>query len=94
MTGYKTFPIQPIEALVALAIVFLIFYREKKKQFKPDGLSYPIMLMLFGYTRFLLEFARDNDKLFFGISELAMQAMFGALVGTVWYVMVKKERTQ
>ena len=38
MAGYKTFPIQPIEALVALAIVFVIFNREKKKQFKPDGL--------------------------------------------------------
>ena len=52
------------------------------------------MLMLFRYTFFLLEFARNNDKLFFGISELAMQAVFGALVGTVWYVIVKKERTQ
>ena len=52
------------------------------------------MLMLFGYTRFLLEFARDYNKLFFGISELAMQAVFGALVGTIWYAIVKKERTQ
>ena len=52
------------------------------------------MLMLFGYTRFLLESARNNDKLFFGISEPAMQAVFAALVGTVWYVIVKKDRTQ
>ena len=72
----------------------LIFNREKNKQFKPDGLSCPIMLMLFGYTRFLLEFARDKNKLFFGISELAMQAMFAAPVGTVWCVMVKKERSR
>ena len=56
--------------------------------------SCPIMLMLFGYTRFLLESARNNDKLFFGISEPAMQAVFAALVGTVWYVTVKKERSQ
>lgn len=39
MIRYKIFSIQPIEALVALAIVFLIFNREKKKQFKPDGLN-------------------------------------------------------
>ena len=86
---YNTFPNQPIEALVAVGIVVYIYIREKKQNFVPDGMNYPIMLMLFGYTRFLLEFARDNEKLFLGISELALWALFAALVGTAWYFAAK-----
>ena len=81
---YNTFPIQPIEALVAVAIVLFIWLREKKTGFKVTGGYYPLMLILFGYTRFLLEFARDNDKLFLGISNLAIHALIMGLVGTAW----------
>ena len=83
--GYKTFPIQPIEALVAVAIVLFIWLREKKSGFKVTGEHYPLMLILFGYSRFLLEFARDNDKLFLGISNLAIHALIMGIVGTAWY---------
>ena len=86
---YETFPIQPIEALVAIGIVVYIYIREKRQGFVPDGLNYPIMLMLFGYSRFLLEFARDNEKLFLGISELALWALFAGVVGTVWFIVAK-----
>ncbi len=87
---YNTFPIQPIEALVAVAIVLFIWLREKKQKFKVDGESYPLMLILFGYSRFLLEFARDNDKLFLNISNLAIHALIMGLVGTAWYVTIKE----
>lgn len=87
---YNTFPIQPIEALTAVGIVVYIYLREKRQNFVPDGLNYPIMLMLFGYSRFFLEFARDNDKLFLGISELALWALFAGVVGTAWYAAVKE----
>jgi prolipoprotein diacylglyceryltransferase len=83
--GYKTFPIQPIEALVAVGIVLFIWLREKKKGFKVDGEAYPLMLILFGYSRFFLEFARDNEKLIWGISSLAIHALIMGIVGTVWY---------
>ena len=88
----KTFPIQPIEAIVAILIAVIIALREKKKNYKTDGLSIPIMLMMFGYSRFFLEFARDNDKLFWGISELALHALLAGIVGTVSYIIVKKKR--
>lgn len=87
---YKTFPIQPIEALVAVAIVVFIWRREKKQSFRVDGESYPLMLILFGYSRFFLEFARDNTKLFLGISNLAIHALIMGIVGTAWYVTVKE----
>ena len=47
------------------------------------------MLMLFGYTRFFFEFARNNEKLFWGISELALHALLAGIVGTVSYFIVK-----
>lgn len=104
--GFNTFPTQPIESLVAFIIAILIALREKKKGYGKgvDGLSFPIMLMLFGYSRFLLEFLRDNEKLFyitksvtwagkpvFGISQLAIHALINAAVGTVAYFIIKKK---
>ncbi|MBQ7670614.1 MAG: prolipoprotein diacylglyceryl transferase [Clostridia bacterium] len=89
-TMYKTFPIQPIEALIAIGIAVYIAIREHKKKYKTDGLSIPVMLMLFGYSRFFLEFARDNDKLFWNISELALHALLAGIVGTVSYFIVKR----
>ncbi len=85
------FPIQPIEALVAVGIVLFIWLRQKKRGFKVDGESYPIMLILFGYTRFLLEFARDNEKLFLGISSLAIHALIMGIVGTEWYFIAHRK---
>lgn len=83
--NYKTFPVQPIEALVAIGIVVYLCIRQKKQNYKVDGLSYPIMLILFGSTRFLLEFARDNNKLFLGVSNLALHALLMFLVGLALY---------
>ncbi|MBQ7647129.1 MAG: prolipoprotein diacylglyceryl transferase, partial [Clostridia bacterium] len=87
----KTFPIQPIEAIVALIIAFYIARREWKKNYKTDGLSIPIMLMLFGYSRFFLEFARDNNKVLFGISDLAIHALICGIMGTVMYFILRKK---
>ena len=91
---YKTFPIQPIEALVAIAIVVYICVRQKKQKYVVDGLSYPIMLILFGSTRFLLEFARDNGKLFLGISGLALHALSMLLVGLAFYFSLSSRNTK
>lgn len=91
---YKTFPIQPIEALVAIGIVVFICIRQKKLKYKVDGLSYPLMLILFGSTRFLLEFARDNDKVIFGISNLALHALLMFLVGCAIYFSLINERNK
>ena len=87
------FPIQPIEALTAVAIVIYLFYRAKKRNYIPDGLEYPIMLILFGSTRFVFEFFRSGEKMFWGISNLAIHALFMFVVGVVW-IIVEKQRTK
>lgn len=85
------FPTQPLESLVAFAIVAYLLYRTKKLDYKPDGLQYPIMLMLFGGTRFFLEFLRDNEKIWMNISSLALHALLAFVIGIVAYVIVKKK---
>ena len=90
--GRVCFPNQPIEALIALGIAAFIWQRERKKGYGEgvDGLSFPIMLMLFGYSRFFLEFLRDNQKLFLGISGLALHALLNAVIGTVAYLVIRR----
>ncbi len=90
----KVFPMPIVEALAALAVVIIICRYEKKRDYQPDGYAYPLMLMMFGYSRFILEFGRDNTKLFWGISNLALHALFMALVGTAVYVTLKENARQ
>lgn len=91
---YKTFPNQPIEALIAVGIVLYIWLKEKKNDFKVTGEYYPLMLILFGYSRFLLEFLRDNQKLFLGISSLAIHALVMGVVGTIWLIKQKQKNRE
>lgn len=86
------FPNQPLEALTAVAIVVFLILRAKKKNYEPDGYEYPLMLVLFGSTRFGFEFLRDNHKLFWGISNLAIHALFMFIVGVVWIIILYKKQ--
>ena len=90
------FPIQPIEALVAVAIVIFIIWYIAKHDFSGKSKAYALMLILFGSTRFVLEFFRDNEKLFLGISSLALHAALMFVVGLFFYFVpfdkIKEER--
>lgn len=85
------FPIQPIEALGAVAIVIYLFYRAKKKNYAPDGKEYPIMLLLYGSSRFVFEFFRSGEKMIWGLSNLSFHALFMFIVGIVWLVAIRKK---
>ena len=89
-SGRFCFPSQPLEALTAILIVAFLLWRERKNNYRVDGLSMPIMLMLFGFTRFFWEFFRDNEKLWLGCSSLAFHALFMGIVGLIMYVIIKK----
>ncbi len=82
------FPCQPIEGITYCGIACLVVYYSKRKKFNCDGLSFPLMLVLFGCARFLFEFARDNKKLIFGCSPLALHALFMAIVGYIAFVYI------
>ncbi|MBR5288201.1 MAG: prolipoprotein diacylglyceryl transferase [Clostridia bacterium] len=89
--GRKCFPSQPLEALTAALIIVFILWREKKNNHQVDGLSMPIMLMLFGSTRFFWEFFRDNEKLWLNCSSLAFHALFMSVVGLIMYIIIRKQ---
>ena len=86
------FPVQICEAVTALAIVAFLVWLNIKKKYPNDGKSFPIMLMLFGSTRFLWEFARNNEKIWIGCSSLAFHALFMTIVGAfaMYYISFKK----
>jgi len=77
--GTVCFPIQPIEALSAILIgVTLIIMLKKGMQ---RGRLYAWYLALYGCTRFIWEFFRDNEKIWHGISELAFHALAAMVIG-------------
>ena len=88
------FPIQPIEATVAVLVIVVTVAYAKSKNYSKAANSYPVMLILFGSTRFFLEFARDNEKLFWGISNLAIHAFVMFVVGLVWLLILRLRKTK
>ena len=88
--GHRVFPVQTCEALTSLAIAFLILHLAKKRDYKPDGTLYPLMMILYGGTRFLWEFLADNQKLFLHLSELALWALITCLLGIAWFFTIRE----
>lgn len=79
VAGAVCFPIQIIEIVVGMIVAFLLLYLSKKPTCQ--GKIYPYYLVLFGGTRFVLEFFRDNEKLFLGLSELTLFAAACVILG-------------
>lgn len=92
MTDSYLFPIQWLESAVAFAILIYLLRKAEWKHFSGDGLVYADFLILYGSTRFLLEFLRDNAKLFFGISGLALHALFMVFVGIIMMLQIRKKK--
>ena len=85
------FPVQLFEAATALAIFGILVHLNKKHKFVTNGKSFPLMLVLFGSTRFLWEFARNNKKIWGEFSSLAFHALFMAVVGIIALVIVSRK---
>ena len=89
--GTVCFPIQIIEIIVSFILALIMWNMHSKERFQ--GKLYPWFLVLFGSTRFVLEFLRDNQKLFWGISELALHALSCFIVGMILLTLSKKRRS-
>lgn len=89
MIQETVFPIQLVNAFIILFIFVYLFMRVKRQNYASDGLSYPIMLVLFGFSRFITEFFCDNKKIFFGLSVLAIHCIKDFIVGMIAYVMIR-----
>jgi prolipoprotein diacylglyceryltransferase len=49
------------------------------------------MWVMFGSTRVIWEFFRANEKLFWGLSELALWSIALTVAGVIWLVLDKKK---
>ena len=88
--GVRCFPVQVFECVVALLVaVFAVIYA-KKRNFNCDGTVLAWSMILLGGTRFILEFLRDNDKIFLGCSELSFHALSIAAVGAIMLYFFRK----
>lgn len=90
--GTVCFPIQPIEALSSIMIGCVLLLMAKCGVSK--NWLYAWYLTLFGGTRFLWEFFRDNEKLWCGISELAFHALAAMLIGFVALVAMRLKKRE
>lgn len=89
-TSTTLFPNQILEAVIAtLTVVFLIWIL-RRNNYNMGGKAMGYMLMIYGTQRFLLEFIRDNEKLFWGISDLAIWAAVAVVFGIILNILIKK----
>ena len=84
--GTVCFPLQPIEVACALlsAVVLLIMIKYKVQQ----GRIYAWYLIIFGATRFLMEFLRDDEKIWLGMSEYSFHALAAFIVGLICMIVL------
>ena len=90
-TETKLFPVQIAEGVTALIIAITVVLIAARKDFRCGGRTMPWMWVMFGSTRVIWEFFRANEKLFWGLSELALwsTALFAA--GVLWLILDKKQ---
>ena len=91
IVGVRLFPVQIAESITALLIAGWLLTGQRKKEYRTNGLDMPRMMIVFGGTRFFWEFLRDNEKLFCGISELALWALAMVIAGVIWILTERKK---
>lgn len=85
--GRVEFPIQLVEAGLALGIfIFLLYWRKKAK----PGTLFPIYLILYSGTRFFSEFFRQEPNVLWIFKIYHILCLVGVIVGVAEYFLVSK----
>ena len=90
-TETRLFPVQIAEGLTALAIAIAVILIAARKDFRAGGITMAWMWVLFGPTRVIWEFFRANEKLFLGLSELALWSIALSVAGVIWLIQDKRK---
>ena len=88
------FPVQICETIFAFATFFICIAYAKKHNYCADTRVYPLFLILFGITRFAMEFLRDNHKVFLHMSSPAIHCILMTIVGIVWLLYLRKSKQE
>lgn len=76
------FPSQLFEMIAALAIAALLLYMVKRKMLRHK--LYPVFMLLYGTTRFVLNLFRETDDFWLGLGIGNLWAVAAALLGLLW----------
>lgn len=90
-TETRLFPVQLAEGLTSLIIAITVVLIASRKGFNCGGRTMAWMWALFGPTRVIWEFFRANEKLFFGLSELALWSVALTVAGVIWLILDKRQ---
>ena len=90
-TETRLFPVQIAEGITALAIAIAVIYIAARKNFRAGGKTMAWMWVMFGPTRVIWEFFRANEKLFLGLSELALWSVALSVAGVIWLILDKRK---
>ena len=85
------FPIQIIELVTCMLIGVVLYIMAKRRV--QQGKLYVWYMILFGSTRFVFEFFRDNEKLWGNVSELALHALAAFILGVIALIVLRKPRS-
>lgn len=88
-SGTKEFPIQLLEAAVALLIfMFFMKYRKKLK----TGTAFPMYVMSYSAIRFFTEFLRVEEVVFMGLKTYQIMCLIGIVVGAMEYYLAVTDK--
>ncbi|MBR4768655.1 MAG: prolipoprotein diacylglyceryl transferase, partial [Lachnospiraceae bacterium] len=76
------FPSQIVELLVALAITGLLLWLMSKVNYRK--LLYPVFLVVYGVTRFGLNWLRETSPFLFGLPAGHIWSIVSVLIGAIW----------
>ena len=93
-TETRLFPVQIAEGITALIIAITVIAMASRKGFRCGGRTMAWMWVMFGPTRVIWEFFRANEKLFWGLSELALWSVALTVAGVLWLILDYKKGVQ
>ena len=93
-TETRLFPVQIAEGITALIIAITVIAMASRKGFRCGGRTMAWMWVMFGPTRVIWEFFRANEKLFWGLSELALWSVALTVAGALWLILDYKKGVQ
>lgn len=85
--GYLTFPSQIAESLFALVVLTILFVLFKKNRERND--LYPIMMIIYGVGRFILNSYRYVTPLIGFMAWGHIWSIVSVVIGTIWLIILK-----
>jgi len=87
---FVTFPVQICDAITCAIIAIGVLIYMHKKNWDTKGTVFPIALILQGCDRFLWEFFRFHHKVFLGMTNLQLHALFLIAAGIISLILVNR----